>query len=580
MAVFTIQSPDGRRIKIEAADEATAIRGAQEWAAANPPQASGPIDQGPNVKRLTGGVEPGSYQGSSHTPNVLDIAREPTMMDQVGAFGQGIADLPIVGPWVSDRLMDVQSGAASAISGRDYNDVRREADLMSEYYKERAGGSRLAGQIAGTVAATAPLGGVPVVGRALGMTGGLGSRVGFGAGSGMAITGADTLARGGTPDEAMQSALVGGALGGALPVVSAGLRRLVTPFPASAGRQLGVQTMQREGVDITAGQATGNRGLRFREAELGGAAAGDFTERQSQQFTAAALRRVGVNANRATHDVIDQAHTNIGNQFDAVAARNFIQPDRQMGQDLMAAWQRFEGSTNPSTRPRVIERIIRDIYQRGSTNPQIPGQWYKSTRSELGRLGKSANPELAEAARDLQHALDDAMERTLTQFNPADLGAWQEVRHLYRNMLVIEDAATRAGTQSAEGVITPSALRSAAMRHNKRAFARGRNDFTELADAGVSTMTPLPDSGTAGRLGAKLPMPLGAAAGASLGSAFGVPGAIGGALVGAALPPVLGRGMLSGPGRAYLGNQLMVPNPMRPSVLAPGALPALATQPR
>jgi hypothetical protein len=226
MAVFTIQSPDGRRIKIEAADEATAIRGAQEWAAANPPQASGPIDQGPNVKRLTGGVEPGSYQGSSHTPNVLDIARDPTLMDQVGAFGQGIADLPIVGPWVSDRLMDVQSGAASAISGRDYNDVRREADLMSEYYKERAGGSRLAGQIAGTVAATAPLGAVPVVGRALGMSGGLGSRAGFGALSGGAITGADTLARGGTLEEARNNALLGGGLGLAAPVLMAGAGHL------------------------------------------------------------------------------------------------------------------------------------------------------------------------------------------------------------------------------------------------------------------------------------------------------------------------------------------------------------------
>ncbi len=36
MSVFTIQAPDGRKIKIEAADEATAMRGAQEWSKANP----------------------------------------------------------------------------------------------------------------------------------------------------------------------------------------------------------------------------------------------------------------------------------------------------------------------------------------------------------------------------------------------------------------------------------------------------------------------------------------------------------------------------------------------------------------
>jgi len=36
LPVFTIQAPDGRKIDIEAADEATAMRGAQEWAASNP----------------------------------------------------------------------------------------------------------------------------------------------------------------------------------------------------------------------------------------------------------------------------------------------------------------------------------------------------------------------------------------------------------------------------------------------------------------------------------------------------------------------------------------------------------------
>lgn len=36
MPVFTIQAPDGRKIRIDAADEQTAVRGAQEWAASNP----------------------------------------------------------------------------------------------------------------------------------------------------------------------------------------------------------------------------------------------------------------------------------------------------------------------------------------------------------------------------------------------------------------------------------------------------------------------------------------------------------------------------------------------------------------
>lgn len=37
MPIFTIQAPDGRKVDIEAADEATALRGAQEWAASQTP---------------------------------------------------------------------------------------------------------------------------------------------------------------------------------------------------------------------------------------------------------------------------------------------------------------------------------------------------------------------------------------------------------------------------------------------------------------------------------------------------------------------------------------------------------------
>lgn len=48
MGIYTIQTPDGRKVKIEAADEATAIRGAQEWAKSSPvrpkPKGAGTLD--------------------------------------------------------------------------------------------------------------------------------------------------------------------------------------------------------------------------------------------------------------------------------------------------------------------------------------------------------------------------------------------------------------------------------------------------------------------------------------------------------------------------------------------------------
>lgn len=358
---------------------------------------------------------------------------------------------------------------------------------------------------------------------------------------------------------ALVGAGTGGAIGAAAPYVAAGVRKLVTPSPAQASKVAQAKVLEKEGVQLTAGQATGNRNLQFREAELGGNVARDFMDRQAEQFTQAALRRVGITAGRATPDVIDNAFASIGQQFDDLGARNAIVPDMRLAQDMSAAWRRFEDVTNPSTRPKIVERLIKDMF----TDPRrpIPAEWYISTRSELGRIVRgSSTPELVEAAKDLQYALDAAMERSIAKYNPADLGAFKEARRLYRNMVVIEDATGRAGADAADGLISPAALRSAAMRQNKRAFIRGQSEFTDLANAGVSTMSKLPDSGTKGRINASTLLPLGAGTGAAIGGGVAGPvGAVVGAASGAALPAIAGRAMLSKTGRAYLSNQAWKP---------------------
>lgn len=567
MAVFTIQSPDGRKIKIEAADEATAIRGAQEWSQQNPAaiQLQGKVAPKVSDGGISDNVEGLDAQGryDFEVGRVADryfpgsdkakVAAQYPAYDTGKLFNAGLT----LG--FNDEAAGAGQALGNVIAGRpgdigqaytDFTALERERQKLG---RAKAGWLGTAAEIGGAlmsgrpdVAAARVSGLIPTMvdsarGGALG-----GGLYGFGSSEGDLVDRVHSGAEG---------ALTGAGFGAAVPAVIAGARRVISPSAAPAAKTASANALRREGVELTAGQATGNRNLRFREAELGGGAASDFAERQADQFTAAALRRVGVTAPRATHDVLAQTATQIGDQFDNLAARNFIQPDQRMATDLQAAWRRFEGSTNPSTRPPIIQRIIADIYGQGR-GQRMTGAWYKSTRSELGRLSKSQDPELAEAARDLQHALDDAMGRTIQQFNPTDAGAWQEVRRLYRNMLVIEDAATRAGAASAEGIITPQALRSAAIKHNKRAFARGRNDFVELADAGVSTMTPLPDSGTPGRLSAKVMLPAGSIAGASLGAGAGPLGMIAGGVAGAAAPWAIGRALLSGPGRAYLSNQV------------------------
>jgi hypothetical protein len=136
---------------------------------------------------------------------------------------------------------------------------------------------------------------------------------------------------------------------------------------------------------------------------------------------------------------------------------------------------------------------------------------------------------------------------------------WREARRQYRNLLVLERASTASGTRKNLGIISPATLSQADIGQNRRAYARGRSEFSELAHAGEGAMTPLPNSGSAARVAARGLIPgvsavLGALAGNSLGGPAGL--ATGG-LAGAALPHAIGRFTMSPVPQAILGNQLV-----------------------
>lgn len=372
-------------------------------------------------------------------------------------------------------------------------------------------------------------------------------------------------------------ARIGGALaGGMLPSMAA---RAVTPMPAQqAARQPFVQTLEAEGVPLTAGQRSGSEALRYAESTLGnapgsGGRAAQAMETQGEAFTAAALRRAGINANRATPDVIDAGFTRIGQQFDDLAARNALQGDRALGSALSNVERQYQSVVNPSQRVPVVADTIRDIGEAIAANRGIlQGEAYKTIRERLNKLQRgTSDNQLSDALRGIQNALDNAMERTIAIANPSDLGAWREVRNQYRNMLVLEKAATGAGESAAQGLISPSQLRNAVAQQGRRAYARGQGDFADLARAGEAVMKPLPQSGTQPRaMVAAIPM----MAGGGIGSMFGGPagaglGALAGHAAGIAAPGLAGRALMSGPFQRYLSNQAATPfllnNQVRPN---------------
>lgn len=397
------------------------------------------------------------------------------------------------------------------------------------------------GQFVGTLPVGGPANMLDKTVRAV--TAGIGTEAGSTAGKGKKLLGYDLQP---------VAELAGGLIGGMAPDVA---RRAITPFPISPERQALLGVLDNEGIPTTAGQRTGREGLKYAEAELGGGRAREITQQQGEQFTAAALRRAGVtDANRATPEVMDQAFTRLGQQFDDLAAQTNIPLDNRLQSDLLDAvveYQSVAGDLKPAAE-QIINRISELANQNNGT---LVGTAYQDIRSRISKIirSKGADPALKEAVGNIGNALDDAVERNLS--GPL-LDTWRNTRTQYRNLKTVSKAATSSG--AGEGILPPSDLRSATLQNQGTDnFSRGRGDMTDLSRAGAEIMKPLPQSGTTPRMmvrtaGATAPTILGTI----LGGASGMPGGqILGGLVGASVPFIEGRVLMSRPVQAYLANQ-------------------------
>lgn len=353
----------------------------------------------------------------------------------------------------------------------------------------------------------------------------------------------------------MAGALAGGKVANAS-------QRAITPMPTDPIRQAAVRTLENEGVTaLTAGQKTGRPSLRWAESmskdtAFSGGKAAQMETKQAEQFTRATLKRAGINADRATPDVMDAAYQNLGASFDALTARNNLVPTKYFSNRLQKIGDDYAAMTAEPMRAPIVGEVIKVLRDPATRqNGVIPGRLYQQYRSGLGKAAqglRARDPAAANAIRDVIDALDRTMEVSIRSFkgnNPSDLGGFRKVRGEYRNLLAIEDAVSGAGEAAASGLISPSALRNAVKKQGKRAYVRGKGDFAQLARAGEIVMKALPQSGTAPRLNA---MNVLHGIGGIVGYGAGGPLA---AIGGMAAPAIGSRLLMSGPVQRYLANQ-------------------------
>jgi len=517
---FDISAPDGKKFRVEAPEGATAqdalARVMRQQAQKSAPSFS--ESAGDFFKSIPRGI----VQGMGAT---LSATGQSTM-------AEGAAD--------PEMVKDIPTPAQAT-------DIL-EKNVTGDLHKPTTRAGRFGettGEFLGNPLSYVGPGG-PITKGVMAVTGALGSEAG---GQMFEGTNAEPYAR-----------IIGGIIGGTAPRAAA---RTITPNPISVERQGLVDTLRSEGIEPTAGQATGSRALRYAESELGqmpgsGGAREKAVDRISSEFTRAALKRVGEDADRATPEVVDRAFTRIGSEFDRLAANNKATIDQQYAQDILKAQDEYNHLfVDPFKKP-MVQAVVDQAFNQMAKSRTMDGEVYKAVRSRIERMrrGQKQDPEMSMFLAEVRDAMDGLMERSIAKANPSDLGAWRDVRNQYRNMLVIETAMAGGGEQVAQGVVTPAKLRQAAVGQDKRGYVRGRGDFTDLSHAGNAILAPLPESGTAAR-GALtgISAGLGAAGGAALGhgAAVDVPAAIAGSFA----PGVAGRFLLSDLGQQYLKNQAL-----------------------
>lgn len=227
------------------------------------------------------------------------------------------------------------------------------------------------------------------------------------------------------------------------------------------------------------------------------------TDKQTKDFTKAALKIVGEDGDRVTPDVLNAARTRIGKQFDDVAQGVELThaPYRASPQDpwlgpgaaLQTALDDMRSTAQhvgvPDSVSKALERQA-VLFEQAATarGGKIPGDLYLQMTqhgSPLDKMLQSKVPEIRDAGSALRRALDESMADAVAGTDKA--GMLAQARNQWRGLKVLEDVDP--GTRTALGYVNPKEYNSAVVDHTRR-YPYRQDDLTNLGTIGERWITP------------------------------------------------------------------------------------------
>jgi hypothetical protein len=184
------------------------------------PQQAAPVKVDPTTMQPAGVPEYQPPGVSGYDPQTGNVS---SANDRVGAFITGANDVPILGPAMKAGTSAAAAGLVTPFSDKSFSENYDQMRGRQEQVMADNPGTALAGNIAGSALLLRGAPNSAIASKALGMSGSLPARIGFGALSNGLISGADTAVRGGDLGDVAGSTAIGAATGGALPAIGAGL---------------------------------------------------------------------------------------------------------------------------------------------------------------------------------------------------------------------------------------------------------------------------------------------------------------------------------------------------------------------
>ena len=508
MPVYTIQTPDGRKLKIEAANEQAAIAGARQWSAQNATTTPGKpkgydrarsrlSQQEQNTRQSRerfAGPLAGLMQGSSDFQS--QIARNIGVADEIGgAMNAGVQSIENIARRMAGRPIEISAGAAYQAA------ADREREQQREYAEANPGKNVAATALSALLSGVPKAGGAALVNpiRAGATAAGTNAPFAIGRQEGNLV---ERLPGAAVETVATFGLGAGLAAGGNALSRAASSRAATPPTPA--------RRLAQEGVELTPGQMMGGMGQRIEDGLTSIPVVGDAIRsakvRGLETFDRAAINRslapIGqalpdnVNVGR---DGVSFAQRAVSDAYDSALSGVAVGADDDLAKELVSILERPGLEGQAADEVRSIMAKILGVLDEGP----VDGATFKMLDADVGAAARAARnastnmPSMAMAAQaldDIGSALDGVLGRASPQALSGKLAADEAFANLWR----VERAAGGVGAR--EGVFSAPQLASAVRAGDtgrKARFARGEALMQDLSDAGAAVLpSTVPDSGT------------------------------------------------------------------------------------